>query len=294
MLRFHRRWIAVGGVGSWIVRVQLAAVAAIFVVSSHAQALIVLTSGNSTAAVDPFTQNGMDHWDIQGINQLQQQWFWYGIGNGPVQSIDTISLPTITTMGSNQLVTTYTNPGVLSVSIDYTLTGGAVQPAGQVADADMGEAITLTNLSGSNLPLHFYEYSYFNLNGASNDTVQLGTNLQGKYDDAYQTDGSTALTETVVTPGANEGEVAPVGLTLAKLNSGGPVTLGPPFGAGPVGPGAVTWAFQWDFAIAPGGSPIISKDKSLSVLIPVPEPASLCGLGIAGGLCMLRRRKRSI
>jgi hypothetical protein len=256
-------------------------------------AAIILTDGNSTAAVDPTSQAGMFHWDVQGLNQLQQQWFWVGIGNGPLQSIDTLSAPAITSSGPNNLTTTYTLPALVSISVDYTLTGGAVVPAGEFANADMGEAITLKNLSGSTLPLHFYEYSYFNLNGKSSDTVQLGTNLLGKYDDAYQTDGTAALTETVVTPGANEGEVGPVGLTLSKLNSGGPVTLGPPFGAGPIGPGAVTWAFQWDFSIAPGASPIISKDKSLSVMI-VPEPASLCGLVVAGSVCVLRRRKRLV
>jgi hypothetical protein len=142
---------------------------------------------------------------------------------------------------------------------------------------------------------HFYQYSYFNLGSASQDTVQLGQNLMGQYNEALQrfTVGSSTidLSETVTTPGAQEGEVAPVGATLAKLNGGGPVTLGPPFFAGPVGPGAVTWALQWDFNIAPGGSALISKDKYLDVQI-VPEPASsvLLGAGLMA-LALVRRRR---
>ncbi|MGD1276527.1 MAG: PEP-CTERM sorting domain-containing protein [Tepidisphaeraceae bacterium] len=270
---------------------QLATVAlALLAMPAPSDAQVTLTSGNSTALVDPTAQAGMFYWAVQGQNQLQQQWFWYGIGGAPLHSIDTISAPLITTSGTNEATATYTSPGNFSVSIDYTLTGGTVRPAGQYANADLGEAIKIVNLSGTALPFHFYEYSYFNLEGASNDTVQLGTNVVGKYNDAYQFDSTSALSETVVTPGADHGEVAPLGATLAKLNGGGPVVLGPPFFAGPLGPGAVTWAFEWDLAIAPGGSPIISKDKSLNVLV-VPEPSSLALLS-AGVVALLPRRRR--
>jgi hypothetical protein len=256
---------------------------------NRSEAQIVLQDGNSTALINPVSQAGMFHWDVQGQNQLQQQWFWYGVGASAVHSIDTISAPVIQLTGLNEAKSTYANPG-FSVSIDYLLTGGSVVGPGQTANSDIGETIKIVNTSTTTLPFHFYQYSYFNLNGANNDTVELGQNLHGLYNEASQISGPVALTETVVTPGANEGEVAPLGATLAKLNGGGPVTLGPPFFAGPIGPGAVTWALEWDLNIAPGGSALISKDKYLQVTI-VPEPSALALISLAVmGLAVRRRR----
>jgi hypothetical protein len=259
-------------------------------VSSSEAAVYNLTDNNSTAMVDPTSQSGMFHWDIQGQNQLQQQWFWYGLDGVAVHSIDTISAPTVVTTGTRELTATYLTAGSFSVAIDYLLTGGPVVAVGSTAVSDIGETIKISNLSQSPLVFHFYQYSYFNLNGASLDTVQLGKNPRGLYNDALQQNATAGLTETVTTPGANEGEVNTVGATLAKLNGGAPVTLGAPYGAGPLGPGAVTWALEWDLSIAAGGSAIISKDKSLQITI-VPEPSTLAVLGLgAAALCGWRRR----
>jgi hypothetical protein len=260
---------------------------------SQAQ-VVQLTDLNSTAIVDTGSQAGMFHWDVQGQNQLHQQWFWYGVGNGAVRSIDTISAPIDTQLSPSDLTSTYVNPGNYSVSVHYTLTGGSTVAPGQFASSDIGEAIRIQNLSGVLLPFHFYQYSYFNLNGNNNDVVELFTQ-HGLYNDAYQTDGASGLQETVATPGANHGEVAPLGGTLAKLNSGGPVTLGPPFGAGPVGPGEVTWALEWDMTLAPGATLLISKDKQFSVEITsVPEPSALALLGLGGAaLALFKRRAKA-
>jgi hypothetical protein len=68
---------------------------------------------------------------------------------------------------------------------------------------------------------------------------------------------------------AKEGETANEFSTLAKLNNGVvPVVLNDNTTAA----GNVTWALEWDFNIAPGGSALVSKDKYIEI---VPEPGTL-------------------
>jgi len=98
------------------------------------------------------------------------------------------------------------------------------------------------------------------------------------------------LTETVVTPGANHGEAGVWNLTLAKLSDGVASVLND--NLNPVGPGNVTWAFQWDFTLAPNGSFLISKDKYIQIQN-VPEPTSSLLFVLFGGLVAKRFYRRS-
>lgn len=118
------------------------------------------------------------------------------------------------------------------------------------------------------------------MNGTTGgDTVQLGKNIHGLFNEADQTKGSSSLSETVVTPGANHGEAALFNQTLNELNDANPTTLND--NAGPIGPGDATWAFEWDFTIAAGSSVGISKDKYLSIgTVPEPSVLALISLGL--------------
>jgi hypothetical protein len=252
--------------------------------------IYTLSDGNSIAQINPRSQAGMYNWSVNGQNQLYQQWFWYRVGpTGPEQSIDTISEPAVTQIAPNTLNTVYSYEETFSVKINYTLNG--TSPASGISD--IGEQITIHNFTAAPLDFHFFQYSDFDLLGFDGgDSVDLGTNRRGLYNDAYQVDGVLALTETTINPGANRGEVALYNATLLKLNDNVASTLDN--NAGPVGPGDVTWALQWDVSIPANGDFLISKDKYLSV---VPEPTSLsllltALLGLAG-LDYLRRRRRS-
>ena len=260
------------------------------------QAQITLSHRNSTATIDPFSQAGMLHWDIQGQNQLAKQWFWYSLGpgaGGPTASIDTISAPVITpgvgSLTGRYVDITYGN-AAFNVSVEYLLTGGAVVGANQVGTADLNESITINNTSGAPLAFHFFQFSDFNLGlNPTNDSVQLTTDGSGHFNSASQSDGGiNSLTESVTTanPSASHGEASTFPLTLNKLNGGSPVVLND----NPLaGPGNVTWAFEWDMVLDPGGSFILSKDKRLNVQI-VPEPAVLSLLPV--GLLALRYVRR--
>lgn len=245
--------------------------------------IFTLTSGNSTASVDPNSQAGMFNWTVDGYNQLYQQWFWYGIGTGTGQSsIDTISAPTINPLSASSASISYANSQV-SAQITYALTGGTL---GSGSSA-LNESIHFVNTSASSLTLRFYQYSDFDLMGsASGDSLQLYRNLSGKFYEAIQTKGNVTMSETDVVPGANHGEASFYPDLLNRLNGGTQITLADNLNL--VGPGDTAWALEWDVTLAAGASLDISKNKVIS---PVPEPGTL-GLLSLGFLAFVWRKRR--
>ncbi|MCK4624105.1 MAG: PEP-CTERM sorting domain-containing protein [Phycisphaerae bacterium] len=244
---------------------------------------VVLTDRNATATFDLESSAGMKGWTVDGTDHLFQQWFWYRIGNaGGESSIDTLGLdigwPTDTD-GDGQcehLFVRYVDQaGNFKIEIDFELMGGT----NGSGTSDLAESISIINTSATTLDFHFFQYCDFDLNGTLVDErVEItGGNT------AIQENLGYTIAETVETPLANHYEVGVYNGTLASLSDALPTTLGDV--AGPLTNADLTWAFQWDFTLAPGGTFIISKDKLI-----VPEPATLCLLG-SGLLVLLRRRK---
>jgi hypothetical protein len=164
------------------------------------------------------------------------------------------------------------------IETTYTLRGGS---PGSGA-SDMGEVITIYNLGASPLDFHFFQYADFDLSAA--DTIVF-TNAN-----AVQQAGGTRLTETIITPVPSHREAAFFPTTLNKLNDGLATTLSDtPALNSPIGPGDVTWAFQWDVSIPVGGTFQISKDKNLAV----PEPGTIALVAIGASLLATRRRRRA-
>jgi hypothetical protein len=243
-------------------------------VGLQAAPVITLTDLNSVAAIDVGTQAGQFNWQVDGVNQLAKQWFWYRIGNAPEASIDTMGAPVILQNTASSLTVTYANQ-MVSVQVDFLLRGGQVGSG----TSDIAETISIHNLTGGALPFHFYQYADFDLNGTPDgDSVQF----LGPYV-VQQTKGATMLSETVAVPASTRREAALFNQTLLRLNDGLATDLN---NANSAGPGNVTWAFQWDKDIAAGGSLLISKDKQLTV----PEPMTLAVLALGGTLLARRRR----
>lgn len=281
------RRVRPGGLGSVIV--WAVGMVCVGMAASPASAVTVLTNGNSTVQVDPASQSGMSSWVVDGVEQLHQQWFWYGVGDSGGQSpISSLTL-TYADAGGRTLDVLYTDPaGRFRINIFYLLSGG--QPGSGASD--VAETIQIDNLTGSSLALRFYQYSDFDLAGtAEGDTVVLkNANSVVQWDHSAH----ATLTETVMVPVATHHELGLFSDTLDKLNDPG-VTAVLLDNGGPVGSGNATWTFEWDVTLAPAGlrssSFIISKDKNLAPLMP--EPLSMLGvvLGVGTLAGYIRRRR---
>lgn len=259
-----------------------------FVVQSQAT-LYTLSQNDSTVLIDPNSQAGLYNWSVGGVNQLNQQWFWYRVGSaGPEASIDTISAVAATQPVANKLNTTYAN-ATISVNTAYTL----LAPGN--GTATLSEMITVMNTSAVSQDYHFYQYSDFDLAGVTgNQNVQFYNNGSSSYYEVIQTGAPGSVVEKAIAPAVAAGaatlEVQADYFpgTLNLLNDGLPTTLSNTLNNN-AGPGDVTYAYEWDATLAPGTSLQISK------LLTVPEPSSLALIS-SGALLLAwvqRRRRQS-
>jgi hypothetical protein len=245
----------------------------------------VISVGNTTVDISPASAGNVTNWTVDTISQLFQETFFYRIGaTGPQFNLNT--LPFTETLGlpigtSQTDTVLYTGAG-FTIQIAYGVTGGT---AGSHI-SDIAEGIHITNTGNAPIDFHFFEYSDFDLGGtAGGDTVSLLNPFVWR-----QSGDGFSLSETSGVPAAQRCEDAFFASTLTSL-TGGNYNLANANGlCGTVGPGDVTWAWQWDPTIAAGGGFIISKDKTLAAGTPEPGSLMLLGLGLAS-LAAFRRKR---
>jgi len=270
------------------------AIAAMIVAASgQARAdLYTLIDKNSQVSVNTGADGadgvrGVNEWSVNGVNQLHQQWFWYRVGTGTGEaSIDTLPLTfakasdTNGNPGDDILFLTYGTEGGLQIDVKLSLQG----TDGDL-HSDMGEQIAIRNTGRTDLDMHFFQYSDFDLNGTSAGQSVILTPAGHPFR-ANQVGAGLALNETVVTPAPDHWEANVFPTTRNKLDNN--TDLDTTLDGVTASFGDATWSFEWDFVLAPGASFLISKDKDMS---PVPAPAAviLGGLGLSLVIWMRRR-----
>ncbi|HVT28820.1 MAG TPA: PEP-CTERM sorting domain-containing protein [Lacipirellulaceae bacterium] len=251
-------------------------------------ALFTLVDDNSIAQFDTATQANNFNWFVDGNDVLAQQAFWFRIGNVAEQSVHTLPIGVQGVSDGNfdgnndTLFVRYVDGfGGFRIETRYTIDGGT---PGSGA-SDLAEQISITSQIGVPLDFHFFQYADFDI-GPADSAVFTNPNSVRQFSPASE------LTETVVTPVPTHREIASFPVMLNKLNDGTPTVLSdtPPIGV-IAGPGDMTWAYEWDFQLAPGATFQISKDKNLHAGPVVPEPASACLMLLGMGLLMLRQRR---
>lgn len=249
--------------------------------SAHGQ-IVTLAHQNAVAQVNVGSSGGMFNWVVDGVDQLNQQWFWFRVGNlGPEAAINTISAPVIATPDARTLYTTYNN-GAFSVQVDYTLTGGLLGSG----VSDIAETIRINNHTGNPLDFHFFQYCDFDLAGTAGGDATLLKFGPNAFYVAQQTEGNIALEEQVNTPAATHGQAGFFPVVLNLLNDPNPTLLNDNPAAGV---GDTAYALQWDFILNPGDTFLISKDKRID-LQAIPEPSILALVSL--GLAAVASRKR--
>jgi len=231
----------------------------LFISVPEAQAeLFTLKDGNSEVTIEVDLQEGVNSWNVDGGDNLFQQQFWYRICEDSREfSIDTLTrgstvLEDLDSDGDNDTLTVFYagneefNTGLL-VDISWTLKGG---PIGSGASTIL-ETINITNDDTECEDIDFFQYTDLELAGVDqpevvDDTVEI---LGGDFNVAFQTDaGSSALSETVVSPIPDRHEVSFFADLLIRLNDDIPTDLNND--KGPIDGNDVIWAFQWDFKLA--------------------------------------------
>ncbi|HSY43758.1 MAG TPA: hypothetical protein VK811_07585 [Candidatus Acidoferrum sp.] len=245
---------------------------AVPVVQSQAQTYN-LSTGTTSLQINAGGSNaGLSNWMNGGVNELAQQWFYYSVGGGNVNSIDTINPWSLVSQSGTSLSGTYSD-STLSVTTTYAL-----------ASAGLTTQVAVQNLSGSTEAFNFYQYSDFGIGGVSagQDVYFPGSGfpytvyqynpnnagigyLQGSVDVGIGTTVEEAA-------GINNG-------TQLGLKNGNPA---PNFtnSSGIVGPGSVNFGYEFTATLAPGSSITFNE------LQVVPEPSALalisCGILVFG------------
>ena len=254
---------------------------------------VSLGNGNSLVTINPIssgttTQDGVTTYDVNGVNQIKQQWFWLRVGgSGPGYDLGSAQLPltadvAFSTVGSltenNYASFTYTGKD-LSVTLSYLLSGGT----GTSNQSDLSTSIRITNTGQTTQTFNEADLSDFTL-GQPNAT--RGVTITDR-NTGLQTSPSGGREETIVAMQPSEAAAGDFTALENDLNNGAfPLT-----NSSSASSSNSAYAFESDVTLAPGSSLVIGTDQELET-VAVPEPTSAAALAGLGGIFLMRPRRR--
>jgi hypothetical protein len=251
--------------------------------------VVVLGDQNALIQVGAQSDSGFWRWDVDGVSQLYEQGFWYrvgtGIGESPVGNLLQASLSATDTNGDSvldQVAVTYRDPNdAFEIVVTVLLRG---YRSGSNCSS-MYQCVTLSNLSAEPLDMHLFQYTDFDLNGT--DLGQAGTLVPKDLSLVANQDSSGLIVaRSLVSPLPSHWEIGTYPTIRSKMVNA--CDLDTVLIDNTTISGDVTWAFQWDLAMAPGASSTIALRHEIS---PIPEPGSVLLMILAVPLLSRRGRR---
>ena len=257
------------------------------------RASTILTDGNSSVAL---TSTAVTQWTVGTTNQLDQEEFFYRVGNSGGQSpLSSLTPNTIKTLDTNSnglndtAKITYGSSSGFQVVVTYSLTGGATGSG----SSDLGETIKVSNEGMSSQTFHLFEYTNFNLGGSTSGQVVTITGGNTATDVGNGVDAQIVVSPKPSEYGASNTAASPD--LLSSISSSSKAYTLKDVASAPSGDGES--AFEWDLNIGCGSTCVISIDKDLKgtpvVVVPEPVGGAIALLGL-GGLFMGRPRRSGL
>lgn len=259
---------------------RYALVASLAVVAGAAHA-VTLTDLNSNIDLNLATADH-NNWKVdgQGVSLFASAYF-LRVGAGTNNAVSALGGNTSSVLAPN-----VARVGFAGAGVQFELTSIMKGGANGSFSAGHAEIVRISNMTAAPITISLFQYNDFDLGGTALGDRAMLTSPVGM----MQWDGATVVNQNVTA------RVAPrwmIGTwpTVSSLISG--TTNNLPNATSPLGPGDMTYAWQWEVTLAPartaGSTFVMSSDK---IYQSVPEPASMLALGAGLAAVAARRRRK--